>query len=131
MKSQPWSMFMLASAALGAGIPGWPAVTAVAIAWAESGGNAYAVNVNDHDPTLASFLSLDLGAWQTNTHWHPEISTRDALDPARQAVHVDRIARVPMSWRYTWDAWNSYMMGKHVVYLPAAREAVRAAGGGV
>lgn len=130
MKSQPWSMVSLAEACLAAGMPGWPAVTAVAIAWAESGGNAYAVNINDYNPALLSFLSLDLGAWQTNTHWHPEISIRDALNPRTQAVHVVRIAR-RSDWLYDWTAWNTYIANKHVMHLPAARQAVRTAGGGV
>lgn len=130
MKIKPWSMADLGRALLDAGAPAWPAVTGVAVAWAESGGNAYAVGINDYDPTLASYLSLDLGAWQTNTHWHPEISTAEALDPARQAVHVVRLAR-RSQWLYVWSAWNTYNAGLHVKWLPAARVAVREAGGAV
>lgn len=130
MKTQPWSMLNLAHACLDAGIPGWPAVTAVAIALAESGGNAYAVNVNDYDPTLPSYLSLDLGAWQTNTHWHPEILISDALNPEAQAVHVKRIAK-GVGWQYNWTAWNTFRTGAHVRWMPLARVAVREAGGAV
>lgn len=130
MKSKPWSMQSLAEACLVAGMPGWPAVTAVAVAWAESGGNAYAVNINDYDPNLPSYLSLDLGAWQTNTHWHPEITVAEALDPSAQAFHVVRIAR-RSPWMFVWTAWNTYNAGKHTQYMGSARLAVRAAGGNV
>lgn len=131
MKTQPWSMVRLAHCCLDAGMPGWPAVTAVAIAFAESGGNAYAVNINDYDPTLPSFLSLDLGAWQTNTHWHPEITTSEALNPEAQAFHVKRIASPGGAWQYRWTAWNTFNAGAHTRFVGMARQSVRDAGGAV
>lgn len=123
----------VAAICLAAGLPAWPAVTAVAVGWAESGGNAYAIGINDQS-IGGAHLSLDLGLWQTNTFWHPEIAIAEALDPAAQVVHVERIARRPSQsgWvTYGWSAWNTYKVGAHLRFLSAARVAVRAAGGDV
>lgn len=128
-QTQPWAPVNLAHACLDANIGAWPAVTAVAICLAESGGNAYALHINDADPTSGGYLSIDIGAWQTNTRWHPEIPIHDALDPRVQAVHVKRIANPGRGWVYAWTAWATFRTGAHLKFMSAARVAVREAGG--
>lgn len=128
IQTQPWSMINLAHACIDAGIPGWPAVTAISIGMAESGGNAYATHINDADPYSTAYLSLDLGVWQTNTRWHPEISTRDAFDPRAQAMHVHRIANGGSGWVYSWTPWATFRAGAHLKFMSAARAAMHAAG---
>lgn len=126
------AMEEVAAVCLAAGMRAWPAVTAVAIAWAESGGNAYAVNVNDANPQSEAYLSLDLGIWQTNTYWHPEVPIAEALDPVQQIMHVRRIAeRVGVyGWvSYVWTPWNTFTAGAYAKFVTPAVGAVRSAGG--
>ena len=92
MKVKPYSMEAVARICLDAGLSPWQSVTAVAVAWAESGGNAYAVGINDGNPDNVAYLSADLGMWQTNTYWHPDIAASEAFDPVKQIEHVKRIA---------------------------------------
>lgn len=117
---------------LNAGLTPWQSVTAVAVAWAESGGNAYAVGINDTRLDDVAFLSADLGLWQTNTYWHPDITAQEAFDPVKQLEHVKRIAGKVGRWgfvSYDWTPWNAFNAGAHTKFLSAAAAAVRAAGG--
>lgn len=127
MKRKLYTMDEVAAICLAAGLTSWPSVTAVSIAWAESGGNAYAVNINDASPP-----SIDLGMWQTNSRWHPEVTPEMALTPELQIVEVMRIAKRVGSWGYiyyNWSAWMSYVNGYHKKFTQQAYHAVKAAGG--
>lgn len=131
METKFVAMRDLAGICLAAGLPASIAVIAVAVAWAESRGNLYAVNINEN-PGFASHLSTDLGAWQTNTFWHPEITSREAFDPERQIIHVIRMAKKTGIYgyvSYNWSAWNSYVNGYHKQFISLAEIAVAAAGG--
>lgn len=133
MKSKFFSMQDIAALCLQYMDP-WQAVTAIAVAWAESGGNAYAINLNDSDPTARSYLSLDKGLWQTNSYWHPEVSDRAAFDPALQLPFVLNIARKvgPYGYvYYVWTAWATFNAGAHHKFITPAVQAVRAAGGNI
>lgn len=132
MKVKPYTMEAVARICLDAELTAWQAVTAVAVAWAESGGNAYAVGINDARPDNVAYLSVDLGMWQTNSYWHPDIAPPEAFDPVRQIEHVKRISRKVGRWgfvSYDWSLWNAYKAGMHTKFLSAAVVAVRAAGG--
>lgn len=132
MKIKQYTMDEVAVICLESGMRGWPTVTAISIAWAESGGNAYAVNINDGNPDNQAYLSMDLGLWQTNTFWHPEIPIAEAFTPVNQIIHVRRIAERTESWSwiaYDWSAWNTYKAKLHQKFTAPAVTAVRNAGG--
>lgn len=134
MKSKLFSMQEIAALVLAHGLTPWQAVTAVAVGWAESGGNGYAININDANPASKAYLSLDLGVWQTNTFWHPEVSIWAALDPATQLPFVLNIARKTGPYGYVyyvWTAWATYNAGAHSKFISDAVRAVRAAGGNI
>ena len=107
--------------------PGWAwpyaAVTAMAVALAESGGDPHAVHVVDR-PDSPAHLSLDLGLWQINTWWHAEVPIAEALDPETAVAHAQRISTNGRSWS-PWAAWKSGAYRRH---LPRAQAACRAVG---
>ena len=132
IKVQLYSMEEVAGICLTAGLTPWESVTAVSIAWAESGGNAYAIGINDQDPTAKAYLSMDVGMWQTNDYWHPEIASKTALTPELQILEVMRISKRTGSWGYVyhvWTAWSTYNAGLHKRFTQQAYWAVKAAGG--
>ncbi|MFF4225967.1 hypothetical protein ACX9I7_20165 [Streptomyces sp. L500] len=104
------------------------AIHAVAIAMAESGCRhdaRHQNNPNDPDPG-----SWDLGAWQINERWHPDVHGRDAnvvTDEnwkdmgwsARKAYEIDK----DPSGR-GWAAWAAWNLGTYRQYLDQARDAV-------
>lgn len=126
-----------------AGWRGWACVTAVQVAWAESGLDPHAVNVvdvpvrPDGSPNPA-FPSLDLGLFQINTYWWPALSVRDALTPETNAVHAYKMwagsfnAAPERPWtvriQKAWSLWVVYTTGAHRKYETVAIEACRAAG---
>lgn len=132
-KVKLYTMADVAALCLNTGIGGWPTISAVAIAWAESGGNAYATNINDGDPTSVAYLSIDLGMWQTNSYWHPEVKPREAFDPELQFPHVLRIAQRRTGQygyiSYNWTAWSTYNAGTYKKFITPAYNAVKALGG--
>lgn len=122
MKTKPMTMNQVARLAYDAGWRNWDLIRAVAVCWAESRGDAYALGINDHDPSSASYLSVDAGLWQINSYWHP-MSSRDyfvqTLTPELNAALAYQI--------YTlagWNAWNTYKAGAHNVWMHEARVAV-------
>ena len=106
--------------------PDWNAINCVAIGLAESGGYEWATNLVDHNPDASAFLSLDLGIWQTNTFWHPNLGIRDAYTPEVQIVYVEKIAKKEGEWGYDWSLWVTWKNGAYKQFLGAAREAVNA-----
>ena len=138
----PQTYVQVAQHAKDAGFVGWQVVTAVAVSRAESGHNAYAINVvdaatrADGSPNPA-YRSLDIGLMQFNTFYHPAHKIADLLDPA----YSMRAARALWLWRFNattgtyaekvtaaWSQWVVYQTGAHEPYLGAAVDAARTVG---
>lgn len=101
--------------ARGQGLASDRAVTSVAVALAESGGRARAVNRDNTDGTV------DRCAWQIN-------SVHAAYDPGRLLDDPAYCARAmaEVSHRGTdWSPWVAYDRGRHRRFLPTARAAAR------
>lgn len=109
---------LAATAALAAGWTGEDAVTAVAVAAAESG----------YRPDAANTTSTARGMWQTMMSYHapkyaPGESWRDPYANARVAYEIYQ--------SQGWGAWVAHTNGAYRAHLDEARDAVAAAGGGV
>lgn len=104
-------------------VGGWLAIDFIAIALAESGGNAHAVHVVDRDPASKAYLSLDLGMWQINTYWWPTVSIADSLTPEKQWVHVRTLSKHSDRWGYKLDLWTTWTNGRAYDFLSVARKA--------
>ncbi len=114
----------IAQLLIATGGTGWTVVTMGAIAAAESGRNAYAVNVN-HSPEKPSHRSIDVGLFQINTFFNPRHAIKDLLDPrynTRVALAVLADAGGPPTG---YRRWNVYKAGLHTAHLPEARAAAR------
>lgn len=107
--------------------PYWSSITAVAVALAESGGNAFAMPV-----VLAAGKpadrSVDVGLWQLNTYWQRRTfdSISELLDPSnncRLAIDLCLFDGDP-AWRPNWSYWTAYKAGAHNAYMGRARTAV-------
>jgi hypothetical protein len=110
-----------------AGGKGWTVVTMGAIAAAESGRNAYAINVN-HSPEKASHRSIDVGLFQINSFFNPRHAIKDLLDPSyntRVALAVLAGAGGPPTG---YRRWNAYTANMHTAHLSEARAAARRKG---
>ena len=106
-----------ARAALAAGWTGDDAVTAVAIAGAESG----------YRPTAANTSSTARGLWQIMLSYHRHrFRGADWSNPAANA----RVAHALWS-ESGWRPWVTYTSGAYRKHLPEARAAVTAAQGGI
>jgi hypothetical protein len=97
------------------------ATTAVAVALAESGGDAYKDNKG-----LNVDGSTDWGMWQINDRAHPNLAGwdnwYDATTNARMAKQVyDDRAR---TGRNGWSAWSAYTSGAYKTHIPAAQAGV-------
>lgn len=107
----------IASAAKGAGFPADQIATAVAVALAESGGDATATNTKNKDG------STDYGLWQINSVHKTDLASgnwRDPNDNARMAFNVwSRAGR-------KWTPWVAYNNGRHLPFM--SRGAVAAGG---
>lgn len=119
MSAQQLTMRQAARIVHSNGFTGLHAVAAVAIIWGESGGDAHAVNVVDHNPASRAYLSCDIGLWQINSYWHPEVSMRDALDPVKATQHSWRIS----GGGWGFEPWHVYTSNKHLRYVDAEFQA--------
>ncbi|MBB4891994.1 hypothetical protein FHS39_000994 [Streptomyces olivoverticillatus] len=109
------------------------AVHAVALAMAESGCRHLAAHQNPPANPDTDFATWDLGAWQINDRWHPEVydhdegvvtdeNWQDMAWSAREAYalaneHGGRGGR-------GWSAWSTWRAGTYKQFLKQAREAV-------
>jgi len=103
---------------------GVDAVTAVAVALAESGGDTETLA---RSSTGTNVGNRDHGLWQISNRWNGDKLAaspgwRDPVTAARLARAVfDETAR---SGRVGWSAWSVFASGKHTAYLPDAQIAV-------
>lgn len=94
-----------------AGFTGTALDTAVAIAMAESGGNAQAVNVNTNG-------SRDRGLWQINNQAWPNVSDACAFDPLCAAKAAYRISQDGTDF----SPWVTYQTGAYLQYFHAGAD---------
>jgi len=111
----------LAVAAAEAGFTGQGLRLAVAVGLAESAGNPHARNPNPPSPDCPAG-SLDRGAWQLNTCYHPEVGDACADDLGCAAAQTYRISVAGSDWR----GWTTYTTGAYRARLAAADQAVAA-----
>lgn len=108
----------IAKHAQAAGFRGADLNTAVAVALAESGGNASARNLSSREDSR--------GLWQINVRAHPEFANSNLFDPATNA----RAARTVLR-KQGWRAWSVFTNGKFLLYMPTAGAAVNSLPGGL
>jgi len=109
------------------GATGWTVVTMGAICAAESGRDAYAVNVN-HAPGQPWHRSLDVGLFQINTYWNPIQKIVELLDPRYNtalALAILYDAGGPPTGYMRWKAFTS---GTFRPYMPECRDAANRIG---
>lgn len=117
-----------------AGFTGYRIVTFVAIGLAESGLDAHAVGVNDHDPTKVTYRSLDLGWLQLNSFYWIDYQRRaqEALDPQTCAALAWLVFTRSGGTQWLpvpgYNAWNTYKVGRHVQFMSRGLAAWRAIG---
>lgn len=119
-----WSPDEIAELVVDHGVDDWHGINCVAIALAESGGFIHAVNLVDHNPDDAAYLSCDLGLWQVNSYWHPNLSMRDSFTPVSQVQYVLDVAKRKNAWGYDWHLWTTWNNGLAHRRLGEARRAV-------
>lgn len=102
-----------------AGVFGWRIVVLGSVIWAESAGNAYAVNINDKDPNSPAYLSMDLGLCQINTYWQG-IEPSVALDPVKAVQWM--VDKTGGGW-VNLGLWSTYNSGAYLPFQPPMRRA--------
>lgn len=98
-----------------AGFSGENGVTAIAVIWAESGGNAWAVHVNN-SPGKLTDGSLDLGLAQFNTYWLPLQRVGNLMTP-EYSVNL----MFSLSKGINFGFWSAFVHGYHLKYMDYAR----------
>lgn len=107
----------IAAAVIGAGFTGSDAITAVAVALAESGGNPTATNKNSNGST-------DFGLFQINSVHRGILSSGNWQNPRDNA----RMAKQVFDQSKGWTPWVAWKQGKHTLYLTRAKAAISGAG---
>jgi hypothetical protein len=97
--------------AAAAGFQGADLRMAVAVAFAESGGNPNARNLSSREDSR--------GLWQINVRAHPEFASSNLYDPATNA----RAARAVLR-KQGWRAWSVYTNGRAALLLPGVTAAI-------
>lgn len=109
----------VAALAIAAQLPcGDPLATAVAIARAESGLRGELIRRNPPTAGCADG-SDDVGLWQLNDCYHPEVSRACALDAACNARAMREISQGGTDF----GPWSAYKSQAYVAFLPEARDA--------
>lgn len=109
-----------------AGFRGPELDTAVAIAFAESGGNP-----KDYDPETAANAPEwqgSVGLWQIFRRDHPEFAEWDLEDPQVNACAAQLCYRQAKN---SFEPWSSFKSGKYKTFLPPAPAAAAPEPGGV
>lgn len=116
----------IARMVLDAGFTGLAAPVMVAVCLAESGGDAYAINVVDRDPAAVTYLSLDVGICQINSFWHQQsISIAEMLDPAKAIRWAKELAWDDAKGRWDFTPWVVFESLRFLEYWERAVAAVR------
>ena len=89
-----------------AGFSGTDLATAVAICYAESGGNADSIGDLD--------LGISVGLWQINLAAHPEYTQDELLDPQTNANAAYAIYQAA---GYSFSPWTTFNTGAYLKYL--------------
>lgn len=89
-----------------AGFPGGDLAVAVAIAYAESGGNPNAVGDVD--------LGRSIGLWQINLAAHPEYTEEELYDPQTNANAAFAIYQAAGN---SFSPWTTYKTGAYIEQL--------------
>lgn len=117
----PLSAGQIASAAKAGGFPDNEIALAVAIALAESGGNARAHNANPPDDSYGLWQINMLGALGPARRVQFGIKSNDELyDPVTNARAAFMVRR-----GQGWNAWSVYANGRYKRYLADANQAVK------
>lgn len=109
------------------GVRGLAGVEAMAVILAESGGNAWAVNINSHDREAVTYLSLDLGLCQFNTHWHLGRTFKTIPDFFDPDLSVRAMRSVSSNWT-SFSAWTTWKRGRHEKFFQRSWDAFVNAG---
>jgi hypothetical protein len=123
MKTNFVPMSEIAPLIVRAGFTGVDAITALAVCWAESGGNTLAVNINVANPLSPSFRSMDLGLCQFNTYWNPKFPIADMFDPGKS---VERMWQLHS--HYGFRLWTVFHTGTYQRWIDSARNSLNAGG---
>lgn len=115
MKTKQLTMSEVVGHLRNAGVTGWRLVTLGSIIWAESRGDAYAININDQDPTSEAYLSLDLGLCQINTYWQG-VTSMISLDPAKATQWMANKTGLGLNLT-ALNLWNAYKSGAYTRWL--------------
>lgn len=116
----------IVQAARNAGFSGDDLVTAVAIAYAESGGNRYSYN-----PESAYFARHNIdgtnlgsyGLWQIFLYAHPEFNDWDLYDPEMNAKAAYSVYQAAGN---TFTPWSTFNSGAYTAHLDKATSEVNA-----
>lgn len=123
LKTFPHSMDEVAILAHNAGFRSDGLITSIAVIWAESGGNAWAVNINSN-PGKPTHGSMDLGLAQFNTYWWPAQKANDLMKPEYNVNLMFKASRNGTYFGY----WSAFVYGYHKKYISFAQEAVKRLG---
>lgn len=107
----------IAGYASNAGFTGTDLLTAVAIAYAESGGNP-----NAYNPETAASAPIgkgSFGLWQIYLNAHPEFAGENLYDPQTNANAAYSIYQAA---GYSFSPWSTFKSGAYQAYLDQATE---------
>jgi hypothetical protein len=109
----------VADVARQAGFTGTDLLVAVAIAYAESGGNSDAVG----DTTLAPKRGPSIGLWQIDIGIHPEYTKEQMVDPLNNARAAYQLY---IRAGNSFAPWTTYKSGAYTAFLTQATKEVNA-----
>jgi hypothetical protein len=115
LKTKLYSMHEVRDFCKAAGFSGDNLAIAIAVIWAESGGNAWAVNINS-TPGKPTDGSIDLGICQWNSYWWPLITPAKAMDPQ---FAIKKFYEVSKGTNFSY--WNAFVSGAHKKFLSYAQ----------
>ena len=112
------SMDEVALLSYNAGFRATNLVTAIAVVWAESGGNAWAININS-SPGKPTHGSIDIGLAQFNTYWWSTHKANDLMKPDYSMALMFKASR-----GNNFSFWSAFVHGMHRPYIPYAEAVV-------